>query len=238
VWHDAQSGHSWKETITMQNQEPIAVVDYGGGNVANALNALQHEGAYAVLTADHEIIRRASGVVLPGVGATADVMGGLVTRGLVPVIREVIARGTTPFLGICVGEQVLLERSEEGDPHDCFGIVPGSVRRLPEGIIVPHMGWNAVAQAQQHPLWDGIADGTPFYFVHSYYAALTDHAWALGETAYGVVFPSALAQGNVMGTQFHPEKSGTAGLRFLRNFMRIVSGELILPAARMTAAVA
>ena len=208
--------------------EPIAIIDYGGGNVANAHNAFVHEGADAVITADHDAIRRAPGVVLPGVGATADVMGGLVTRGLVPVIHEIIDRGTTPFLGICVGLQVLLSRSEEGETHDCLAVAPGAVRRLPAGIIVPHMGWNAVRQTQRHPLWDGIADMTPFYFVHSYYAALDDPLWTAGETAYGVVFPSVLARGAVMGTQFHPEKSGAAGLRLLRNFVSIVTGARVV----------
>ena len=140
--------------------EPIAIIDYGGGNVANALNAFVHEGVDAIITADHDTIRRAPGVVLPGVGATADVMGGLEARGLVSVIHEVIDRGTTPFLGICVGLQVLLDRSEEGEAHPCLGVIPGAVRRLPEGIIVPHMGWNAVRQTQRHPLWEGIADLT------------------------------------------------------------------------------
>jgi imidazole glycerol-phosphate synthase subunit HisH len=204
--------------------EPIAILDYGGGNVANALNAFEHEGASAVITADHDTIRRAPGVVLPGVGATADVMGGLEARGLVPIIHEVIDRGTTPFLGICVGLQVLLDRSEEGETHPCLGVAPGAVRRLPQGIIVPHMGWNAVRQAQRHPLWDGIADATPFYFVHSFYCDIGDPAWLAGETAYGVAFASVIARGNVMGTQFHPEKSGAAGLRLLRNFVGIVAG--------------
>jgi imidazole glycerol-phosphate synthase subunit HisH len=212
--------------------EPIAIIDYGGGNVANALNAFVHEGVNAVITADHDSIRRAPGVVLPGVGATADVMGGLESRGLVPVIHEVIDRGTTPFLGICVGLQVLLDRSEEGETHPCLGIVPGAVRRLPEGIIVPHMGWNAVRQIQQHPLWEGIADLTPFYHLHSYFCAIEDPTWMAGETAYGVHFASALARGMVMGTQFHPEKSGAAGLRLLRNFVGIVDGaSAALPAS-------
>lgn len=212
--------------------EPIAIIDYGGGNVANALNAFVHEGADAVITADHDAIRRAPGVVLPGVGATADVMGGLVARGLVPVIHEVIGRGTMPFLGICVGLQVLLDRSEEGETHPCLGVAPGAVRRLPQGIIVPHMGWNAVRQVQpEHPLWDGIADTTPFYFVHSYVCDVADPAWIAGETAYGGDFASVLARGSVMGTQFHPEKSGAAGLRLLRNFARIVAGELSLAPA-------
>jgi glutamine amidotransferase len=204
--------------------EPIAIIDYGGGNVANVHNAFVHEGADAVITADHAAIRRAPGVVLPGVGATADVMGGLESRALVPVIREVIARGTTPFLGICVGLQVLLDRSEEGAEHPCIGIAPGAVRRLPAGIVVPHMGWNAVRQVHEHPLWDGIPDMTPFYFVHSYYAALDDPTWTLGETAYGIEFASVIARGAVMATQFHPEKSGRAGLRLLQNFVGIVAG--------------
>ena len=215
--------------------EPIAIIDYGGGNVANARNAFEHEGAAVLITADHDIIRRAPGVVLPGVGATADVMSGLIARGLVPIIHEVIDRGTTPFLGICVGLQVLLGRSEEGEAHDCLGVVPGAVRRLPEGIIVPHMGWNAVHQTQAHPLWDGIADLTPFYFVHSYFAALDDPAWAAGETAYGVAFASAIARGAVMGTQFHPEKRGAAGLRLLRNFVGIATGAHAMSAAPVAA---
>lgn len=223
--------------MTTATNAPIAIIDYGGGNVANARNAFEHEGAQVEITADHAAILRAPGVVLPGVGATADVMSGLEARGLIPVIRDVIARGTPPFLGICVGLQVLAERSEEGDAHDCIGIVPGSVRRLPTGIIVPHMGWNAVAQTHPHPLWDGIADATPFYFVHSYYADVTDPRWVLGETAYGVVFPSVLARGSVMATQFHPEKSGAAGLRLLRNFTRIVAGEFALDAATPAVAV-
>ncbi|MHB8648393.1 MAG: imidazole glycerol phosphate synthase subunit HisH [Thermomicrobiales bacterium] len=204
--------------------EPIAILDYGGGNVANARNAFEHEGAHVVITADHDVIRRAPGVVLPGVGATADVMGGLEERGLVSIIHEVIDRGTTPFLGICVGLQVLLDRSEEGETHPCLGVATGAVRRLPRGIVVPHMGWNAVRQTQRHPLWDGIADLTPFYFVHSFYCDIADSTWTAGETAYGVNFASALARGNVMGTQFHPEKSGAAGLRLLRNFVGIVEG--------------
>jgi len=214
--------------------EPIAILDYGGGNVANARNAFEHEGANVVITADHDVIRRAPGVVLPGVGATADVMGGLEARGLVPIIHEVIDRGTTPFLGICVGLQVLLDHSEEGETHRCLGVAPGAVRRLPQGIIVPHMGWNAVRQTQSHPLWDGIADLTPFYFVHSFFCDIADSAWIAGETAYGVNFASVLARGNVMGTQFHPEKSGAAGLRLLRNFVGIVEGAhalLPVPAA-------
>ncbi len=215
--------------------EPIAILDYGGGNVANARNAFEHEGAHVIITADHETIRRAPGVVLPGVGATADVMGGLEARGLVPIIHEVIDRGTTPFLGICVGLQVLLDHSEEGETHTCLGITPGAVRRLPQGIIVPHMGWNAVRHTQSHPLWDGIADLTPFYFVHSFFCDIADPTWMAGETAYGVNFASVLAHGNVMGTQFHPEKSGIAGLRLLRNFVSIVEGAhaaLPLPAVR------
>ncbi len=204
--------------------EPIAILDYGGGNVANARNAFEHEGAHVVITADHETIRRAPGVVFPGVGATADVMSGLEARGLAPIIHEVIDRGTTPFLGICVGLQVLLDRSEEGETHPCLGVTPGAVRRLPQGIIVPHMGWNAVRQIQSHPLWDGIPDLTPFYFVHSFFCDSADPTWMAGETAYGLNFASVLARGNVMGTQFHPEKSGAAGLRLLRNFIGIVEG--------------
>ncbi len=211
--------------------EPIAIIDYGGGNVANARNAFAHEGVDAVITADHDVIRRAPGVVLPGVGATADVMGGLEARDLVPIIHEVIDRDTTPFLGICVGLQILLDRSDEGDAHPCLGVVPGVVRRLPTDIIVPHMGWNGVRQTQRHALWEGIADFTPFYFVHSYISDLADPTWLAGETAYGVNFAAAIARGTVMGTQFHPEKSGAAGLRLLRNFAAIATGAQTLLSA-------
>jgi len=199
----------------------IVVVDYGAGNLASVVNALERVGAPAVVSRDPAALDEADGVIVPGVGAAADTMRHLSELGFVPRLRATIERGV-PFLGICMGLQVLLEVSYEGGEHRCLGIVPGIVRRLPEQVTVPHMGWNEVRLRRPHPLFAGIPDGTDFYFVHSFYAEPSDDAWILGETDYGVRFASVLARGNVMATQFHPEKSGQWGLRLLANFVAIV----------------
>ena len=200
----------------------IAVVDYGAGNLASVANALDRIGAPVKVTYDPTVIRSADGVIVPGVGAAADTMEHLDSLGLPDVIREVIKR-KTPYLGICMGMQVLLERSYEGGEHQCLGVIPGSARRLPDGLPIPHMGWNQVRQNGTHPLFRGIPDDTDFYFVHSYYVDPEDRAWVGGETEYGITFTSAVCRGTVMGTQFHPEKSGYWGLRLLENFVAIVS---------------
>jgi len=199
----------------------IVVVDYGAGNLASVVNALARIGAPAVVSRDPAALATADGVIVPGVGAAADTMRHLTDLGLVPSLRAAIARGI-PFLGICMGLQVLLEVSYEGGEHRCLGIVPGVVQRLPERVTVPHMGWNEVWLRRPHPLFSGIPDGTDFYFVHSFYAEPRDTSWILGETDYGVRFASVLARENVMATQFHPEKSGQWGLRLLANFVAIV----------------
>jgi imidazole glycerol-phosphate synthase subunit HisH len=199
----------------------IAVVDYGAGNLASVANALDRIGAPVEVTHDAKVIRAAEGVVVPGVGAAADTMKHLASLELTNVVREVIA-GETPYLGICMGMQVLLSVSHEGGEHPCLDIIPGTVRRLPEGQPIPHMGWNQVHQNGEHPLFDGIPDATDFYFVHSYYAHPDDPVWIGGETDYGVRFTSAVCNGTVMGTQFHPEKSGFWGLKLLENFVSIV----------------
>ena len=199
----------------------IIVVDYGAGNLASVVNALERVGAPVVVSRDPAALDEADGVIVPGVGAAADTMRHLSELGFVPRLRATIERGV-PFLGICMGLQVLLEVSYEGGEHRCLGIVPGIVRRLPEQVTVPHMGWNEVRLRRPHPLFAGIPDGTDFYFVHSFYAEPSDDAWILGETDYGVRFASVLARGNVMATQFHPEKSGQWGLRLLANFVAIV----------------
>ncbi len=199
----------------------IVVVDYGAGNLASVVNALERIGGPVVVSRDPAALEDADGVIVPGVGAAADTMQHLTALGLVPSLRATIARGV-PFLGICMGLQVLLDVSEEGGEHRCLGIVPGRVRRLPPGVTVPHMGWNEVWLRREHPLFAGIPDGTDFYFVHSFYAEPEDPSWLLGETDYGVRFASALARDNVMATQFHPEKSGVWGLRLLANFVTIV----------------
>ncbi len=200
----------------------IAVIDYGAGNLRSAVRALQHVGAALTVSDDPKVIAAADGVVLPGVGATRDTMQELERRGLTSVIPEVIER-RTPFLGICVGMQVLAETSEEWGAHACLGVVPGSVRRLPEaGGKVPQIGWNQVHFATEHPLFASIPDGADFYFVHSFYVDTAAPEIVAGRTAYGVEFPSVLAFGSAVATQFHPEKSGRWGLQLLRNFVGLV----------------
>lgn len=202
----------------------IAVIDYGAGNLGSVVNALEHLGVPHVVTDDPAAILAADGVIFPGVGATADAMENLRARGLVSVLRAV-AEGDRPLFGVCVGQQVLFDTSYEGEPHPCLGILPGTVRRFPDtdALIVPHMGWNSVTLRRHHPLFDGIPDGTEFYFVHSYYCDPGDAALVLGATDYDAPFAAAIARGNVLATQFHPEKSGRWGLEIYRNFARLVA---------------
>jgi glutamine amidotransferase len=196
----------------------IVIVDYGAGNLRSVERAAVHAGHRPVISADPEDVRAAETLIVPGVGAAADTMRNLRERRLVEPIRDFIAAGR-PFLGICMGMQALLTVSEEGGEHLCLGVLPGRVRRLPSGPKVPQMGWNTVGQRRPHPVFDGVPDGSYFYFVHSYYPAPDDEGVVIGETDYGVVFPSVVARDNVIATQFHPEKSGDVGLRFYRNFL-------------------
>ena len=198
----------------------IAVVDYGAGNIASVVNAMGRLGADACITRDPDVIRTAAGVIVPGVGAAADVMAHLSANGLVDVLRETIAAGT-PYLGICMGMQVLFSVSYEGGEHPCLDVIPGAVRRLPGGQPLPHVGWNQVSHQGSSPLFDGIPDGADFYFVHSYYVDPAVEGWTAATTDYGVRFTTAIARENVMGTQFHPEKSGRWGLKLLQNFTRM-----------------
>ena len=197
----------------------LVVVDYGAGNLRSVAIALKRLGLNPVVTSEPQAVRTADALVLPGVGAAADTMSNLARRHLVEPIREYIASGR-PFLGICMGLQVLFSVSEEGGEHHCLDILPGRVRRLPDGLKVPHMGWNRVRQRCPHPIFDGIPDGALFYFVHSYYAHPEDAAVVIGETDYGVSFPAIVAKDNIVATQFHPEKSAESGLRLYENFLR------------------
>ncbi len=203
----------------------IAIIDYGAGNVRSVERALVHAGAHASITADHEEIMAADGVVLPGVGAAVDTMTNLESRGLVAPIKDFIAT-RRPFLGVCMGLHALLDWSEEGD-QDCLGIVPGEVRHFPKdaGVKIPHMGWNTVEWVhEEHPITRGIAPGKYFYFVHSYYPTVDDQSYALGLTEYaGAIFPSVIAHENIVAAQFHPEKSGRHGLKFYANFLAWVN---------------
>ena len=209
---------------------PVVVVDYDAGNLRSVARALARVDQAPSVTADPAEIDAASVVVLPGVGAAADTMKNLGDRGLVEPIRRYIASGR-PFLGVCMGLQALFEWSDEGDGQECLGVFEGTVRRFPaDGRKVPHMGWNTVDWVREHPLTEGIASGSYFYFVHSFYPAPTDPALALGVTEYGVSFPSVVARGNVVATQFHPEKSGDDGLRLYANFVAWARAGMPMPA--------
>ena len=200
----------------------VVIVDYGAGNLHSVSRAVVHSGVRPLVTSSARYVSEADALIVPGVGAAADTMANLVRCRLVEPIQEYIASGR-PFLGVCMGQQALFDVSEEGGLHECLGVLPGRVVRLPEGLKVPHMGWNQVRQVKKHPIFDGIPDGTNFYFVHSYYPSPDDPAVVIGETEYGVTFPSVVARDNVVATQFHPEKSGETGLRMYGNFLRIAT---------------
>jgi imidazole glycerol-phosphate synthase subunit HisH len=206
---------------TPRSSAALVVIDYGAGNLRSAVRALAKVGATLEVTSDPEVVRAAPAVVLPGVGATLDTMQSLQRLGVDQAVGEVIHAGK-PFLGICVGMQILCAESEEFGPHPCLGIVDGSVRRLPDGQKVPQIGWNQVRYADgagDHPLFAGIPDASDFYFVHSFYCDLADQRLVAGTTDYGINFPSVLLRENVAAVQFHPEKSGQWGLRLLANFV-------------------
>ncbi len=195
----------------------IAIIDYGAGNLRSVVNAIGRLGHEARVTSDPRDLGDARVTVLPGVGAAADTVASLERLGFADPVRQWIA-DDRPFLGICVGMQILLTSTEEGGGHKCLDIVPGQVRRLPGGQKIPHMGWNQVSQVTAHAAFDGIPDETDFYFVHSYYVDPDDRSLVAGETDYGIRFCSVIARGNMLATQFHPERSGEVGLRFYKNF--------------------
>ena len=200
----------------------VVIVDYGAGNLHSVSRAVVHQGVRPLVTSSARYVADADALIVPGVGAAADTMANLIRHRLVEPIREYIASGR-PFLGVCMGQQALFEVSEEGGRHECLGILPGRVVRLPEGLKVPHMDWNQVRQVKAHAIFAGIPDQSFFYFVHSYYPSPDDPAVVIGETEYGVAFPSVVARDNVVATQFHPEKSGEMGLRMYANFLRIAA---------------
>jgi glutamine amidotransferase len=220
------------------SQRTVAVVDYGMGNLRSVAQAVAHAAREAsgtsgaievVVTSDPAAVVAAERVVLPGQGAMPDCMRELRESGLEAAVRE--AAATKPLLGVCIGMQMLLDRSEEGEPEagtPGLGLIAGEVVRFRlEGRLqedgsrykVPQMGWNEVHQARAHPLWNGIPDGAYFYFVHSYCARPADRRHSAGETDYGGRFTSALARDNIFATQFHPEKSAAHGLALYRNFL-------------------
>jgi glutamine amidotransferase len=202
----------------------ITIVDYKAGNLTSVARALEHLGHRWEITDEPERVRRAERVILPGVGAAGATMENLNRLGIAEVLRSDVAPAGTPFLGICIGIQVLLDCSDE-DNAQCLGIIPGRVVRYPSSLDgrslkVPQIGWNRVHQVRQHPLFAGVPDDTHFYFVNSYYPVPEDPAVTIATCDYGGSFTAALARRNVVATQFHLEKSGAAGLRLLDNFCK------------------
>ncbi|TAK24727.1 MAG: imidazole glycerol phosphate synthase subunit HisH [Chloroflexota bacterium] len=208
----------------------IAIVDYGAGNLRSVVRAVQSQGANPSVTSSGADVDRADALILPGVGAAADTMAHLRQYDLVEPLCAYIASGR-PFLGVCMGLQALLTGSEEGGWHACLDIVDGRVKRFSNDLIVPHMGWNQVDVRRDHPVFRDIPDHSFFYFVHSYYCAPASEDTIVATTAYGGDFPSVLGGGNWIATQFHPEKSGAAGLRVYKNFLTW-AGVMLEPATR------
>ena len=198
----------------------IAVIDYGAGNLRSVTNALVKLGYQPEVTKEPDDICNATAIIFPGVGAAGDAMRNLRDSGLDEAIQQVI-RQDQPLLAICVGMQVLFSATEEGGWQGCLGVIPGMVKRLPLGLKVPHMGWNQVKQKAEHPIFDGIPDQANFYFVHSYYAEPKGNKVVAGTTEYGITVCSVVIQGNLVATQFHPEKSGIYGLRMYANFLKM-----------------
>jgi imidazole glycerol-phosphate synthase subunit HisH len=202
----------------------IAIIDYGMGNLRSVQKAFEQVGHQAVVTSDPAQVAAASKVVLPGVGAFEACIAELRRRDLVKPVLEAVDSGR-PFLGICLGLQLLFDVGYENGRHQGLGVLPGEVVRfdLPKGYTVPHMGWNQLAIRRPTPILDGIAEGTYVYFVHSYYVAPKDTEVIATETDYGGPFCSMIWRDNVFATQFHPEKSQTEGLRILKNFAELES---------------
>ena len=208
--------------------EAIAIVDYGMGNLRSVAKAVEHvapSGTDVQITDSAEYILNADRVVFPGQGAAADCMAALKSRDLIAPLTE--AAKTRPFLGICMGMQVMLDHTEENGGIHLLGWFKGAVQRFPGGVDeaghalkIPQMGWNEIRQVRPHPLWHGVADMSRFYFVHSYYCAPEDASLTVGETEYGLRYTSALASGSVFAIQSHPEKSADDGLTLLKNFTR------------------
>jgi imidazole glycerol-phosphate synthase subunit HisH len=209
----------------------IAILDYGMGNLRSASKALEHVGAPAEVTRDHARIRAADGVVLPGVGAFPKAMEAVRALDLGELLAERVAAGV-PVLGICLGMQLLFERTTELGGAEGIGLLPGEVRELDAGRLkVPQIGWNEVSWRRRSPLVDGLPNPTALYHVHSFAARPARDGDVLGSAVYGAEFASAVARPPVFGVQFHPEKSGPAGLRLLGNFARACEGRMVAAAA-------
>jgi len=199
----------------------IAIVDYGRGNLGSVEKAFGRVGMEAVVTQDPKVVADAEAVVLPGDGAFHDAMGNLQTLGLIAPLRACF-ESARPFLGICLGYQLLFTESEEFGQGKGLDVIGGAVRRFPAGLKVPHMGWNQVEHRGDLRLFEGIPSGADFYFVHSYYPETTDASLRVATCTYGITFPAAIGRGPLFATQFHPEKSQRWGIRLLENFAALV----------------
>jgi glutamine amidotransferase len=204
----------------------IAIVDYKAGNLTSVARALEHLGHRCEITDRPEKVRAAERVILPGVGAAGATMENLRALGLDLCLRNDVAKAGTPFLGICIGIQVLLSHSDEDGGIDCLDIIAGRVVKFPTSVDgrplkVPQIGWNRVHQEQPHPIFAGVPDNSHVYFVNSFHPVTDDKAAVIGTSDYGIPFTAAIARDNVVATQFHLEKSGAAGLRMLDNFCRM-----------------
>ena len=200
----------------------IAIIDYDAGNIKSVEKAMQLLGQEVIITRDRETIMNADKVILPGVGAFGDAMSKLRQYGLDEVIRDVTAKGT-PFLGICLGLQLLFERSDETPDVEGLGILKGEILRIPdkEGLKIPHMGWNNIKVKEDSRLFKGLPENPYVYFVHSYYLQADDEDIVAATTEYGVKIHAAVEKDNIFACQFHPEKSSTVGLQILKNFVSL-----------------
>lgn len=198
----------------------LAIIDYGVGNLRSVEKAFAATDCEAIVSGDEKVLRAAERLVLPGVGAFGACIKALSERGLDQLVREKVAEGT-PLLGVCVGMQLLFEESDEFGATAGLALLPGRVKRFSDELIVPQVGWNRIEQVRTHPVFSEIADQSHFYFVHSYYCEPANRSVVAGETDYGLKYASVVAQENICGVQFHPEKSQAAGLRLLRNFARL-----------------
>lgn len=204
----------------------IAIIDYGAGNIQSVRKALEHIGCDCRVTNDKEEILAADAAVLPGQGSFGDCMQSMESDGIKDTVKAFIQTGK-PFLGICVGLQLLFEGSEESEGTEGLGIFKGTIKRIPdaEGLKIPHMGWNSLSVSESSRLLHGLGDAPFVYFVHSYYLDAQDKSIVAAQTEYGVTIDAAVEQGNLFATQFHPEKSGKTGLQILRNFAAIAGGD-------------
>lgn len=200
----------------------VAIIDYDAGNIKSVEKAIQFLGEDAVITRDPDEILNASSVILPGVGAFGDAMEKLHKFGLVPVIHEVVKR-KIPFLGICLGLQLLFEKSEETPGVEGLGILKGEIKRIPDkdDLKIPHIGWNSLKYPNQGRLYEGIAEDSYVYFVHSYYLEAKESEIVVASTEYGTNIHASVEKGNVFACQFHPEKSSSVGLKILENFLKV-----------------